>query len=317
MTQTKSKTISKIYYFNILKLLFLFALNIFYISFYSDKIVYCFLILIYMIYCLMNTKFLEYKKVYNSDIVGLIFCNVNEQMNNVISLYHLFNEIKNKSQNFKSIYIVFPNEIGSSDSETIDSKKLLLKKFKLLDLNYNLIYNTINNTKIIFLTTNELNNIKNVYFDVFVQLTSSYNLKPNFFKNNIVNKKIIFGNYDVYNMGQKEVKYIFSSLGKEVLYNFDMINILPREIKLNFMYNLLKRVQLDEEYYDKFNFNNLISSEQYANNFFDYISKKEPTFLSVDDMLAMHLFLHPEIEGIKFDNGTTDFFNHQLNKYYT
>ena len=274
-----------------------------------------------MLYCLMNTTFLEYKKVYNSDIVGLIFCNVNEQMNNVISLYHLFNGIKNKSQNFKSIYIVFPNEI-SSYSETIESKKMLLKKFKLIDLNYNSIYNTINNTKIVFLTTNDLNNIKNVYFDVFVQLTSSYNLKPNFFKNNIVNKKIIFGNYDVYNMGQKEVKYIFSSLGKEVLYNFDMINILPRNIKLNFIYNLLKKLQLNEDYYDKFNFNKfnfniLISSEQYANNFLITLVKEEPTFLSVDDMLAMHLFLHPEIEGIKFDNGTTDFFNHQMNKYYT
>ena len=317
MTLTKSKTISKIYYFNIFKLLFLLAINIFYFSFYSDKLIYCFLMLIHMLYCLMNTTFLEYKKVYNSDIVGLIFCNVNEQMNNVISLYHLFNGIKNKSQNFKSIYIVFPNEISSSDSETIESKKMLLKKFKLIDLNYNSIYNTINNTKIVFLTTNDLNNIKNVYFDVFVQLTSSYNLKPNFFKNNIVNKKIIFGNYDVYNMGQKEVKYIFSSLGKEVLYNFDMINILPRNIKLNFIYNLLKKLQLNEDYYDKFNFNKLISSEQYANNFFDYISKEEPTFLSVDDMIAMHLFLHPEIEGIKFDNGTTDFFNYQMNKYYT
>lgn len=313
MTLTKSKTISKIYYFNVFKLLFLLAISIF----HSDKILYSFVMIIYILYFLMNTTFLEYKKVYNSDIVGLIFCNVNEQMNNVISLYHLFNGIKNKSQNFKSIYIVFPNEIDSSDSETIESKKMLLKKFKLIDFSYNLVNNKINNTKIVFLTTNELNNIKNIYFDVFVQLTSSYNLKPKFFKNNIINKKIIFGNYDVYNMGQKEVKYIFSSLGKEVLYNFDMINILPRNLKLNFIYNLLKNLQSDEEYYDKFIFNHLISSEENTINFFDYIRAEKPNLLSVDDMLAMHLFLHPEIEGIKFDNGTSDFFNHQLNKYYT
>ena len=122
MTLTKSKTISKIYYFNVFKLLFLLAISIF----HSDKILYSFVMIIYILYFLMNTTFLEYKKVYNSDIVGLIFCNVNEQMNNVISLYHLFNGIKNKSQNFKSIYIVFPNEIDSSDSETIESKKMFL-----------------------------------------------------------------------------------------------------------------------------------------------------------------------------------------------
>ena len=99
-----TETISKLYYFNIIKLLLLITINIFYLLYQPSNILFRFGMAIYLINYIFNTKFVKYKKVYNTDKVGLIVSNISEKMDNVIALHHLINEIKNKSQNFKSIF---------------------------------------------------------------------------------------------------------------------------------------------------------------------------------------------------------------------
>mgnify|MGYP006076057873 CR=1 FL=1 len=112
-----------------------------------------------------------------------------EDLDDEIALYHLFKYLEDNNIEFKEVFIVFAPGANKTKNSSLDRKNVFFKYFP----QYNKDSFMIHNTRITLLLGEQLKDIKEKEFDIFLQIAPMVNIHPTFFENNTFKKRVVMG----------------------------------------------------------------------------------------------------------------------------